>query len=86
MAFKIQQREMQTSSPWTRLRIQILHGREKMKTSEGKNLGIIVDTNLKFVQHINTKVKTASQMFDIINRSLNFMDKEMLLILFKTTS
>ena len=61
-----------------------MEGKEITKTDEEKDLGIIVDTNLKFVQHINTKVKKANQMLGIIKRSFSFMDKEMLLILFKS--
>ena len=34
-----------------------MEGKKIMKTIEEKDLGIIVDTNLKFVQHINTKVR-----------------------------
>ena len=34
-----------------------MEGKEIEKTNEEKYLGIIVDSNLKFVQHINTKVK-----------------------------
>ena len=61
-----------------------MEGKEIMKTNEEKHLGIIVDTNLKFVQHINTNVEKANQMLGIIKRSFSFMDKEMLFILFKS--
>ena len=60
-----------------------MEGKEIEKTNEEKDLSIIVDTNLKFVQHINTKVKKANQMLVIIKRTFTFMDNEMLLILFK---
>ena len=46
-----------------------------IKTNEKKDLGIIVDSNLKCVQHINTKVKKANQMLGIIKRTFTFMDK-----------
>ena len=53
-------------------------------TTEEKHLGIIVDNKLKFSQHISSKVKKAHQMLGIIRRSFSHLDKDMLLVLYKS--
>ena len=53
-------------------------------TTEEKDLGIIVDDNLNFQNHINKQVKKANQKLGLINRSFKYMDKAMFLQLFKS--
>jgi hypothetical protein len=46
-------------------------------SNEEKDLGITIDSKLNFQQHINIQVKKANQKLGIINRTFNYMDKEM---------
>jgi hypothetical protein len=50
-------------------------------SNEEKDLGITIDSKLNFQQHINIKVKKANKKLGIINRTFNYMDKEMCLLL-----
>ena len=66
----------------------------EMTTSEGKavieqvksecDLGVTVDSRLKFRDHINKKVSIANRNLGIIFRTFTFIDKEMFLNLFKS--
>ena len=49
-------------------------------SNEEKDLGITIDSKLNFQQHINIQVKKSNQELGIINRTFNYMDKEMFLI------
>ena len=53
-------------------------------SNEEKDLGIAIDSKLNFQQHINIQVKKANKKLGIINRTFNYMDKEMFLILYKS--
>ena len=53
-------------------------------SNEEKDLGITIDSKLNFQQHINIQVKKANQKLGIINRTFNYMDKEMFLVLYKS--
>ena len=53
------------------------------QVTEEKDLGILIDDKLKFQQHINQQTKKANQRLGMIKRSFSYMDKEMLLTLFK---
>ena len=46
-------------------------------SNEEKDLGITIDSKLNFQQHINIQVKKANKKLGIINRTFNYMDKEM---------
>ena len=46
-------------------------------SNEEKDLGITVESKLNFQQHINIQVKKANKKLGIINRTFNYMDKEM---------
>jgi hypothetical protein len=46
-------------------------------SNEGKDLGITIDSKLNFQQHIHIQVKKANKKLGIINRTFNYMDKEM---------
>ena len=49
-----------------------------------KDLGIIIDNELKFQEHINTQVKRANRMLGVVKRSFTFSDNEMFLTLYKS--
>ena len=51
--------------------------------TEEKDLGIIIDNELKFDRHIQEAVKKASKVLGMIKRNFKFIDKENLLLLFK---
>ena len=66
----------------------------EMTTNEGRlateqvkserDLGVIVDSRLKFREHINNKVKLANRNLALIFRTFSYIDKEMFLNLFKS--
>ena len=41
---------------------------------EEKDLGVIIDSKLKFFSYIVNQVKTANRLIDLIRRSYNFLD------------
>ena len=47
-----------------------------------KDLGVLVDKDLKFTQHIESQVKKANRLLGLIRRSFTFMDKECMKQLF----
>ena len=47
-----------------------------------KDLGVVVDNNLTFSQHINTIVVRANQVMGMIRRSFKYMDKDIVVQLF----
>ena len=51
---------------------------------EEKDLGVLIDTDLKFNEHINSKVKKANMMVGLIRRSFSFLDGALFKILFTT--
>ena len=51
--------------------------------TEEEDLGVIIDTNLKFDSHITAKINKANRNLGIINRSFTYMDKPMFLNLYK---
>ena len=55
---------------------------EKMKNE--KDLGVIIDQNLTFRDHMNSKVNTANRNLGIIFRTFTYIDEEMFLNLFKS--
>ena len=54
------------------------------KVDSEKDLGVIFDSNMKFGEHINSKVTKANQTLGLIFRTFTYMDKEMFLNLFKS--
>ena len=66
----------------------------EMTTNEGKtaiepvkserDLGVTVDSKLKFREHVNNKVSLANRNLGIILRTFTYIDKEMFLNLFKS--
>ena len=51
--------------------------------TEEKDLGIIIDNELKFDRHIQEAVKKASKVLGMIKRNFIYIDKETLLLLYK---
>ena len=49
-----------------------------------KDLGVIIDQNLTFRDHINSKVNIAKMNLGIIFRTFTFVDEEMFLNLYKS--
>ena len=47
-----------------------------------KDLGVIIDSELKFEEHIYSKIKKANSIVGLINRSFDFLSPEMLRTLF----
>ena len=48
-----------------------------------KDLGVIIDASLSFEKHVSTKVKNANRILGLIRRSFRFLDKEMMVNLYK---
>ena len=53
-------------------------------SNEEKDLGITIGSKFNFQQHINIQVKKANKKLGIINRTFNYMDKEMFLVPYKS--
>ena len=54
------------------------------RISHEKDLGVIVDQQLKFQHHISLSVKKANRKLGLIRRSFTHMDKDMFLALYKS--
>lgn len=54
------------------------------KVTTEKDLGVTIDTSLKFSEHINNKVNKANRNVGLIFRTFTFMDPEMFLNLYKS--
>ena len=57
-------------------------GIEQVKSE--RDLEVIVDSKLKFREHINNKVNLANRNLGIISRTFSYIDKDMFLNLFKS--
>ena len=55
-----------------------------VNVEEEKDLGVIVDKNLKFHTHITSKIKIANRNLGIIFRTFTYMDKTIFLHLYKS--
>ena len=51
-----------------------LYGDELEHVFEEKDLGVIIDMELTFDEHIATKIKKANQMMGLIRRTFSFLD------------
>ena len=51
-------------------------------TDEEKDLGVIIDSKLKFELHISSNVNTANKIMGIIRRSFTYLDKTIFIHLF----
>ena len=61
-----------------------LCGKELEHVFEEKDLGVTVDSDLKFEEHISTVVKKANSIVGLIRRSFSFLDCELFKKLFVT--
>lgn len=52
--------------------------------TEEKDLGVIIDDQLSFKSHIETKVKIANKMLGIVRRTFKYMDSDIFLRLYKS--
>ena len=50
---------------------------------EEKDLGVIIDNELKFDSHIQEAIKRANRTLGLIKRTFSYLDKEMFLMLYK---
>ena len=57
---------------------------ELEKVDSEKDLGVIIDKNLTFRDHINSKVNIANRNLGIIFRTFTFIDEEIFLNLYKS--
>ncbi|MES9884076.1 MAG: reverse transcriptase domain-containing protein, partial [Sedimenticola sp.] len=53
------------------------------EVNEEKDLGVVMDKNLKFVSHIQTVVKKANRILGVIKRTFKYIDKDVFLNLYK---
>ena len=54
------------------------------KGDSEKDLGVIIDKDFKFSEHINSKIKISNRNIGLIFRTFTYLDKEMFLNLFKS--
>ena len=53
-------------------------------TTQEKDIGVIFDNNLQFNSHITTTVKKSQQILSIIKRSFDFIDENIMVLLYAT--
>ncbi len=53
------------------------------KVSAEKDFGVIVDKDLRFKDHIESKISKGNQMLGVIRRTFQFLDNRMFKLLFK---
>ena len=53
-------------------------------TTQEKDIGVIFDNNLQFNSHITTTVKKCQQILSIIKRSFDFIDENIMTLLYAT--
>ena len=61
-----------------------LHRKEPEHVFEQKDLGVILDTELKFDEHISVKVKKGNAIAELIRRTFSYLDGTLLKKLFST--
>ena len=57
---------------------------EIVRTKREKDLGVNIDEDLKFSEHIEIQVNKANKLLGLIRRSFTHLDKESMLILYKS--
>ena len=62
------------STPYTMMNIDIGQKRELKFIDEEKDLGVQVDSKLKFSSHLVNQVKKTNRLMGLIRRSHNFLD------------
>ena len=53
------------------------------KVEKEKDIGVIIDKNLEFEDHISEKVNKATRIFGIIRRAYQYLDEENFVLLYK---
>ena len=53
-------------------------------THSEKDLGVLIDNELKFHQHVSATAQKANQVLGIVNRTFETLDEELLPIVYKT--
>ena len=48
-----------------------------------KDLGVVIDSDLNFEEHMHEKIKKANQTMGMIRRAFTFIDEDMFVCLFK---
>ena len=48
-----------------------------------KDIGVVIDSSLKFEIHVAEKIKKANRMIGLIKRNFNYLDKNTFLTLYK---
>ena len=61
-----------------------LHGTQLERLDHMKNLGVIFDTDLNFVQHSKKKINTAYSYLGIIKRNFIYLDEDAFVMLYKS--
>jgi len=56
-----------------------------IRVSQEKDLGVLIDSNLTFENHIMSKVKTCNRIIRLIKRNFKNMDFQGFLLLYKTS-
>ena len=56
---------------------------ELQKVNEEKDIGVVIDSSLKFEIHVVEKIKKANRMIGLIKRNFNYVDKNTFLTLYK---
>ena len=65
------------------MRLHYSQDRAKLETSQcEKDLGVMVDNELKFSRHVEAQVAKANKILGLIRSSYQFLDKESLRLLF----
>ena len=54
------------------------------KVDEIRDIGVIIDSELKFEKHINSKIQTANKILGIIRRSFMFLNCDIFIPLYKS--
>ena len=57
---------------------------EMSKVDEIRDIGVIIDSELKFEKHINSKIQTANKILGIIRRSFIFLNCDIFIPLYKS--
>ncbi len=57
---------------------------ENSKVTSEKDLGLIIEQQFNFTEHVAKKVSTANRNLGIISRTFTYLDKEMFLNLYKS--
>ena len=61
-----------------------IYGKELQHVFEEKDLGVIIDSDLKFEEHMAQKIKTANIVMGLIRRSFSFLDYKLFKKLYTT--